>query len=59
MSALCFNESGGENISLETKSIFSLKKEGGRGERERVSEHMIEREKGYGIRAHQWINILW
>lgn len=38
MNKPCFNESGTENISLETKSIFSLKKKkrgGEGGEREK------------------------
>lgn len=47
MSALCFNESGTENISLETMSTFSLKKK----ERE-WRELSSEREEGFGIQVH-------
>lgn len=39
MNALCFNESGTENISLETKSIFSFEK------KERECKHTGVRER--------------
>ena len=52
MNALCFYESATENISLETKSIFSLKRKA----RERMQS---EGERGCGIQVHQWINIMW
>ena len=40
MNKPCFNESGTENISLETKSIFSLKKKRGGEGGEREKEGM-------------------